>query len=88
VNWRQIYGDSAFILRPPQYWSEELAARKARQADVEAITKAATEFAKVGCWHAVDVTWGSSLQPTCGMALLAAHRRKQQSSRALTLRRS
>ncbi|KAL6765542.1 hypothetical protein V8C86DRAFT_2454090 [Haematococcus lacustris] len=45
VNWRQIYGDNAFILRPPAYWSEELAARKARQADIPMLEKKAKEYA-------------------------------------------
>jgi hypothetical protein len=47
VNWRQIYGDSAFILRPPVFWSEEQAAKKAKQADLQALEKAAREYAKV-----------------------------------------
>ncbi|KAF5833301.1 hypothetical protein DUNSADRAFT_10422, partial [Dunaliella salina] len=50
VNWRQIYGDNAFILRPPVYWSEELAAKKARQPDAGILEKQAREYAKVcGC---------------------------------------
>eukprot|EP00983_Pelagomonas_calceolata_P094180 1157858-Pelagomonas_calceolata.AAC.1 len=47
VNWRQIYGDNAFILRPPVYWSEELAAKKARQPDAGILEKQAREYAKV-----------------------------------------
>eukprot|EP00200_Dunaliella_tertiolecta_P006342 CAMPEP_0202357822 /NCGR_PEP_ID=MMETSP1126-20121109/11698_1 /ASSEMBLY_ACC=CAM_ASM_000457 /TAXON_ID=3047 /ORGANISM="Dunaliella tertiolecta, Strain CCMP1320" /LENGTH=147 /DNA_ID=CAMNT_0048950785 /DNA_START=35 /DNA_END=475 /DNA_ORIENTATION=+ len=46
VNWRQIYGDNAFILRPPVYWSEELAAKKARQPDAGILEKQAREYAK------------------------------------------
>lgn len=48
VNWRQIYGDNAFILRPPTFWSEELAAKKKRQADLTELEKRAREYAKVG----------------------------------------
>ncbi len=47
VNWRQIYGDKAFILRGPVYWSEELARRKAREVDVTDLEKRAREFAQV-----------------------------------------
>jgi len=47
VNWRQIYGDNAFILRPPVYWSEELAAKKAKQPDPSILEKQAKEYAKV-----------------------------------------
>mmetsp|Transcript_24229 Transcript_24229/g.52944 ORF Transcript_24229/g.52944 Transcript_24229/m.52944 type:complete len:159 (+) Transcript_24229:142-618(+) len=46
VNWRQIYGDSTFILRGPVYWSEELARLKARQVNHGDLEKRAREFAK------------------------------------------
>jgi hypothetical protein len=48
VNWRQIYGDSTFTLKPPQYWSEELARIAAKHLDAEDLEKQAKEFAKVG----------------------------------------
>jgi hypothetical protein len=51
VNWRQLYGDKEFIFRPPQYWSEELAVRKARTPNYEALEKQAREYAKVRSWH-------------------------------------
>jgi len=47
VNWRQIYGDNAFILRPPVYWSEELAAKKAKQPDAGLLERQAKEYSKV-----------------------------------------
>jgi len=46
VNWRQIYGDKEFVLRPPTYWSEELARIKAKQVDAEDLEKRARDFAK------------------------------------------
>lgn len=50
VNWRQIYGESEFTLRPPQYWSEELARLKAKTVDAEELEKRARDFAKVRKW--------------------------------------
>ena len=47
VNWRQIYGDKAFILRPPVYWSEELARKKLKQVDATDLERRAKDFAKV-----------------------------------------
>ena len=47
MNWRQIYGDKAFILRPPVYWSEELARKKLKQVDATDLERRAKDFAKV-----------------------------------------
>ncbi len=47
VNWRQIYGDKAFILRGPIYWSDELARKKQRNVDASDLERRAREFAKV-----------------------------------------
>lgn len=66
MNWRQIYGDNAFILRPPMYWSEELAAKKARQVDVAALEKRAREFAKVRCARMRHDKARPSLLPSSG----------------------
>ncbi|KAG1680417.1 hypothetical protein FOA52_015508 [Chlamydomonas sp. UWO 241] len=46
VNWRQIYGESTFKLKPPQYWSEELARIQAKHLDAADLEKQAKEFAK------------------------------------------
>eukprot|EP00798_Chlamydomonas_sp_ICE-L_P020274 gene20274-27032_t len=49
VNWRQLYGDGAFIMRGPQYFSEEIARKKAKEVDFEALEKRARGYAKAQC---------------------------------------
>lgn len=67
VNWRQIYGDNAFIYRPPQYWSEELAIRQSRKVDMADLEKRAREYAKVSiclpCAVHDMLPWCHALQP-------------------------
>ncbi|GAX72638.1 hypothetical protein CEUSTIGMA_g94.t1 [Chlamydomonas eustigma] len=46
VNWRQIYGDKAFILRGPVYWSDELARKKLKVVDAADLERRAKEYAK------------------------------------------
>jgi len=45
VNWKQIYGEETFILKPPIYESDLMAKRKAKQFDLEALEKRAREYA-------------------------------------------
>ena len=44
---RAIYGDAAFVLRQPKYWSEELKKRKAKQVDLKDLEARAVKYAKV-----------------------------------------
>ena len=46
VNWRSIYGDKAFLLKGPSYWSDEEARKKARILDKADLEKRASEYAK------------------------------------------
>lgn len=46
INWRQIYGDEAFILREPIYWSEIVDRRKAKEIDLQDLEKKAREHAR------------------------------------------
>jgi hypothetical protein len=48
VNWKAIYGEEAFILRPPVYESELRARRQRKEVNVDELEKRAQEFAKVG----------------------------------------
>jgi len=46
VNWRQVYTDDAFILRPATYWSDEVAHRKAKLVDTTDTERKARLFAE------------------------------------------
>jgi hypothetical protein len=48
VNWRSLYGEGEFILRPPYYWGQEIDKRAARAAklDPAALEKRAAEWAR------------------------------------------
>lgn len=46
VNWKQIYGEEAFLLRPPIYESDLIARREGKKIDYDAITNRARDFAK------------------------------------------
>lgn len=48
VNWKQIYGEEAFILRPPIYESQLRARRQLRTVDEADLRQRADAFAKVG----------------------------------------
>ena len=47
INWRQIYGDEAFKLKPAIFPSDVDRAKKERQVDIEALEKQAREFVRV-----------------------------------------
>lgn len=47
VNWKQIYGEEAFILRAPVYESQLREKRKLRTVDEEGLREKAEAFAKV-----------------------------------------
>lgn len=48
VNWKGIYGENAFVLRPPVYESDLRERRRLRTCDEDAVRKAAEQYAKVG----------------------------------------
>ncbi len=47
INWKQIYGEESFKLKAPVYPSEYDAVAKAKQVDVEKLTKLAEEWKNV-----------------------------------------
>jgi hypothetical protein len=47
VNWKGIYGEDAFVLRPPVYESQLRERRRLRTCDEDAVRKAAEQYAKV-----------------------------------------
>jgi hypothetical protein len=48
VNWKGIYGEDAFILRPPIYESQLRQKRALRSVDEEGLAARAEAYAKVG----------------------------------------
>lgn len=71
VNWKAIYGEDAFMLRPPIYESQLRERRKLKQVDEADLVKRAEQFAKVStsnlchsqqctCWVALQTTAASS----------------------------
>lgn len=48
VNWKQIYGEDAFILRPPIYESQLREKRRMRTVDEAGLRERAEAYAKVG----------------------------------------
>lgn len=46
VNWKGIYGENAFVLRPPVYESDLRERRRLRTCDEDAVRKAAEQYAK------------------------------------------
>ena len=47
INWRQIYGDDAFTIKPPVYWSEYAKKMKKKDVDIKELEKRAREYARV-----------------------------------------
>jgi hypothetical protein len=47
INWRQIYGDEAFKLKPAIFPSDVDRAKKEKQVDIDALEKQAREFVRV-----------------------------------------
>eukprot|EP01025_Chloroclados_australasicus_P059248 TRINITY_DN7481_c3_g1_i2.p3 TRINITY_DN7481_c3_g1~~TRINITY_DN7481_c3_g1_i2.p3 ORF type:complete len:297 (+),score=48.58 TRINITY_DN7481_c3_g1_i2:123-1013(+) len=46
IRWKDIYGEDAFIIRPPLYWSEIQEKRKRKKVDMQDLEKRAREFAQ------------------------------------------
>ena len=47
INWRQIYGDEAFRLKPAIFPSDVDRAKKEKEIDVEVLERQAREYARV-----------------------------------------
>lgn len=47
MNWRQIYGDDAFIIKPPMYWSDYQRILERKKINIEELEMQAVEYAKV-----------------------------------------
>jgi hypothetical protein len=61
VNWKGIYGEDAFVLRPPVYESQLRERRRLRTCDEDAVRKAAEQYAKVSCWFRAKLTCFQSM---------------------------
>lgn len=59
MNWKQIYGEDAFMLRPPVYESYLREKRMMRTVDEAGLQQRAEAYAKVGGSISVLVCWGS-----------------------------
>ena len=44
-----MFGDEAFVVRKPVFWSEVLAKREAHQVDLDELSKEAVAFAQAAC---------------------------------------
>jgi hypothetical protein len=45
VNWKNMYGAEAFLLRPPLFWSQIQAVQKSKHINFEELEKSAREYA-------------------------------------------
>ena len=55
INWRQIYGDEAFRLKPAIFPSDVDRAKKEKEVDVEALERQAREYSRVSpCLQALS----------------------------------
>eukprot|EP00210_Caulerpa_lentillifera_P008111 g7745.t1 len=49
MNWRQIYGDAEFSLRPSVYWSDIIRRKNRRNVDLDDLKKRAETYARNQC---------------------------------------
>jgi hypothetical protein len=49
IPWREVFGDEAFVVRKPVFWTEVLAKREAKRIDHERLTQDAIAFARAAC---------------------------------------
>lgn len=49
IPWRQVFGDEAFVVRKPVFWTDVLAKREARKVSHEKLTADAVAFARQAC---------------------------------------
>lgn len=48
VNWRALYGEHAFVMKPARFWSDEQKAKEAKLVNAEELEQRARDYAKVG----------------------------------------
>ena len=70
INWRQIYGDEAFRLKPAIFPSDVDRAKKEKEIDVEALERQAREFAQVCPWKPCLLQGASRLTAQGGGGLI------------------
>lgn len=49
IPWRQVFGDEAFVVRKPVFWTDVIAKRAARKVDHEKLSADAVAFARHAC---------------------------------------
>eukprot|EP00892_Ulva_mutabilis_P002114 jgi/Ulvmu1/11903/UM081_0062.1 len=49
IPWRQVFGDEAFVVRKPVFWTDVLAKRNARKVDHEKLAADAVAYARQAC---------------------------------------
>jgi hypothetical protein len=49
IPWREVFGDEAFVVRKPVFWTEVLAKREAHKVDFDQLTKEAVAYAQASC---------------------------------------
>jgi hypothetical protein len=56
IPWRIVFGDEAFIVRKPVFWTDVLAKREAKQVNMHLLREAAGAYAKEQC-KAKGIDW-------------------------------
>lgn len=49
IPWRQVFGDEAFVVRKPVFWTDVMAKREARKLDHAKLSADAVAFARQAC---------------------------------------
>lgn len=49
IPWRQVFGDEAFVVRKPVFWTDVLSKRDARKVDHDKLTADAVNYARAAC---------------------------------------
>ncbi|PSC73831.1 E3 ubiquitin-ligase Su(dx) [Micractinium conductrix] len=47
VNWRALYGEHAFVMKPARFWSDEQKAKEAKLVNAEELEQRARDYAKM-----------------------------------------
>ena len=61
IPWRVVFGDEAFIVRKPVFWTDVLDKRAAHKVDVDALKSAAEAYAKEQAENK-DIDWDEVLR--------------------------
>lgn len=49
IPWRIVFGDEAFLVRKPVFWTDVLAKREAKRVDLEKLKEVAVRYAQEQC---------------------------------------